>query len=44
MTRLRGSGCLIPGNILSQTGWGSEQPDILKDVPAHFRRVGLNDL
>jgi len=24
----RGGGCPTPGNIQSQAGWGSEQPDL----------------
>jgi len=34
----------IPGNIQGQTGWGSEQLDAVEDIPAHWRRVGLDDL
>ncbi|KAK4817366.1 hypothetical protein QYF61_011113 [Mycteria americana] len=30
----RGSGGPIPGNIQGQVGWGSEQPDLVTDVPA----------
>jgi len=37
-------GCPIIGSIQGQVGWGSEQPDLVKDVPAQDRRVGLNDL
>jgi len=40
----RGSGCPIPGNIQGQVGWGSEQPDLGEDVPAHCRRGGLDNL
>jgi len=40
----RGGGCPIPGNIKGQVGWGSEQPDLVKDVPAHCRGLGLDDL
>jgi len=36
----RGSGGPIPGNIPGQVGWASEQPDVVKDVPAHCRGVG----
>jgi len=32
------------GNIQGQVGWGSEQPDLIQDVPAHCRGVGLDDL
>ena len=34
----------IPGNIPGQVGQGSEQPDLVEDVPAHGRGVGLDDL
>ena len=34
----------IPGNIQGQVGQGSEQPDLVADVPAHCRGVGLDDL
>ena len=37
-------GCPIPGNIQCQVGWGSEQPALVEDVPAHCNRVGLDDL
>ena len=40
----RSCGCPIPGNIQGQVGWGFEQPDLVEDVPAHSRRVGLDDL
>jgi len=40
----RGSGGPIPGNIPGQVGQGSEQPDLVEDVPAHCRVVGLDDL
>ncbi|PKU34471.1 pol- hypothetical protein [Limosa lapponica baueri] len=33
----RGGRCPIPGNIQGQVGWGSEQPDLVEDVPAHCR-------
>jgi len=36
--------CPIPGNIQGQVGRGSEQHDLVEDVPAHYRRVGLDDL
>jgi len=39
----RGSGDPIPGNIQNQVGRGSEQPGLVKDVPAHYRGVGLDD-
>jgi len=34
----------IPGNIQGQVGRGSEQPDLVENVPAHCRGVGLDDL
>jgi len=40
----RGGRCPIPGNMPSQVGWGSEQPDPVEDVPACGREVGLDDL
>jgi len=40
----RGGRCPIPGNIQGQVGWGSEQPDLLEDVPTYCRGVGLDDL
>ncbi|KAK4822058.1 hypothetical protein QYF61_008867, partial [Mycteria americana] len=33
----RGGRCPIPGNIQGQVGWGSEQPDLVEDVPAYCR-------
>jgi len=39
-----GDGCPIPGNIQGQVGQDSEQPDLVVDVPAHCRGVGLDDL
>jgi len=33
--------CPIPGNIQGQVGWGSEQPDLVEDVPAYSKGVGL---
>jgi len=35
----RGGRHLIPGNIQRQVGWGSEQPHLVEDVPAHCRRL-----
>jgi len=40
----RGSGDPIPRNIQGQVGQGSEQPDLVKDIPAHHSGVGLDDL
>jgi len=28
----------------SQVGWGFEQPDLVEDVPAHSRGIGVDDL
>jgi len=39
----RGGSCPIPGNIPGQVGQGSEQPDLVEDVPAHCKGVGLDD-
>lgn len=40
----RGGGCSIPGNIQGQSGWGSERPGLVEDVPGHGRRVGVDDI
>jgi len=40
----RGGRCPIPRNSQGQVGLGSEQPDLVEDVPAHCRGVGLDDL
>ena len=40
----RGCGCPIIGSVQSQVGWGFEQPGLVKDVAAHGRGVGLDDL
>ena len=40
----RGGRCPIPGNIQHQVGRGSEQPDVVEDVPADGRRGGLDGL
>ena len=39
-----GGRCPIPGNIQGQVGRGSEKPDLVADVPAPGRWVGLNGL
>jgi len=39
-----GERCPIPGNIPGQVGRGSEHPDLGEGVPAHCRRVRLDDL
>lgn len=38
------SRCPIPGNIKGQVEWGSEQSDLVEDVPAVPREVGLDDI
>ena len=40
----RGSGGPIPGDIQGQVGWGSEQLDLVDDVPAPCRGLDLDDL
>ena len=37
----RGGRCSTSGSIQGQVGWGSKQPDLVDDVPAHCRGVGL---
>lgn len=34
----------IPGNVQGQAVLGSEQPYLVEDVPAHCRRIVLNEL
>jgi len=34
----------IPGNIQGQAGRGSEEPDLVEDVPAQSRGVRLDGL
>lgn len=36
--------CLIPGNVQGQVGWGPEQPVLVEDVSANYRRVGPGGL
>jgi len=38
------SGGPIPGNIQCHVGRGSEQLDLVEDIPGHCRGVGLDDL
>ncbi|KAK4818261.1 hypothetical protein QYF61_009966 [Mycteria americana] len=38
----RGGRCPIPGNIQGQAGQGSEQPDLVEDVPAYCRGIILS--
>jgi len=40
----RGGRCPIPRNIQGQAGQGSEQPDLVEDIPAYCKGVGLDDL
>ena len=40
----RGGRCPIPGNIQGQAGRGSEQPDVVEDVPAPCTGVELDNL
>ena len=40
----RGGRCPTPGNLQGQIGRGSEQPDLVEEVPAHYSGVGLDDL
>ena len=40
----RGARWPIPGNVQGQVGRGSEQPDLVEDVPAYCRGGGLDDL
>jgi len=37
-------GCSVPGNTQGQVGRGSEQPDLVEDVPAPCGEVRLDDL
>jgi len=39
-----GGRCPIPGNIQGQVGQGSEQSDLIEDIPIHCRVVGLEGL
>lgn len=38
----RGSRCLMPGSILGQVVWGSEQPALVENVPDDYRGVELD--
>jgi len=40
----RATGGPIPGNIQSHVGRGSEQPDLVVDVPAYCIENGLDDI
>lgn len=37
----RGGGCSIPRNRQGEVGPGSQKPDLVQDVPAHGRGLGL---
>lgn len=41
---LRAGRYSIPGNIQDGVGQGSEQPDLVENVPAYCRWVGLDEL
>ena len=36
----RSCGCPLPGSVQGQSGWSSEQPGLVGDVPAHGRGAG----
>ena len=36
----RGCGCLLPGSIQGQAGWGCEQPGLEGGVPTYSRGAG----
>lgn len=36
--------CLVSGNIQGQAGQGSEQPEVVEDIPVHCSEVRLSDL
>jgi len=40
----RSCGCLSPGDVQGQGGLSFEQPDLVEGVPAHDKRVGLDEL
>jgi len=40
----RGGRCPIPRNIQDHVGRGSEEPDHVEEIPADFRRGGLDEL
>lgn len=44
MCTLRNSGYLIPVSVSGRDGWDSEQPALVKSVPAYGRELGLGDL
>jgi len=40
----RGGKCPMPGHMPGQVGRGSEEPELVEDVPACCRGFGLDDL
>lgn len=38
-----GGGCPVSGNMGSQDGWGTEQPDPVEDVTAYCTGIGSHD-
>lgn len=44
MVSQRSCVCLIPGSILGQVGWGSEQPNLVNGNPDYGRGLELGDL
>ena len=36
----RSCGCLLPGSVQGQAGWGFEQPGLVEGVLTHGRAVG----
>jgi len=40
----RCSGCPVPGSVQDEVGQGFEQPDLVDDVLANSRGVGLDGL
>lgn len=41
VARQRCYGCPMPGNVLSQAGWGFDQPCLVVGVPAYDREDGI---
>lgn len=39
----QGGWCLIPENLQGQVERGSKQLDLIENVPAYYKGVGLND-
>jgi len=36
----RSCGCLIPGSVQGQVGWGFDQPGLVEGMLAHGRGIG----